>query len=402
MTRPGETVAAVQALFRDGETAAPPLAALPGGERLGLWFRTHDQKRCVATTALVELAGGLPNRDEAAAAVFACDDRYRAAWWPILAARMKDAGRRRDLAELCSAVDQAGPASAMLTGLLPQAALKATGFAELETMLFGAPAEQAVAGPRLLRAMGATADLVEANRGRPAEPVADVNPLEPRANWVRGRLIRSPGADERPRPGPQAVLAGGWDPLTPAEVPANDPPRQATMRWVLVRPWAFLLAQVVFTQEAWSAERIEGGVALELDDAQLNHAHRPYRVEVVVTTRDGSEVACGSLGELLHRLLAYLGVGLLDTATAGHLDDRLGELVRVLQERRVWRFDSRAVAGRRPGYFIHEDFSDACYRAFGSNHFYRLGGTVTGAIRSVCEAWARERVGETAAAAVPA
>jgi hypothetical protein len=391
MGKASDSVAAVRELLTVGETAAEPLAGLTAGRRLGLWSESADRKRCVASAALVHLAAALPGRDEAVAAVFACEERYRAAWLPLVVARLKDAGRRRDLVELCQAIDQVGVASGVLYGLLPTASLKSTGHGELETALFGAPAEQAVAGPRLLRAVGTTALLVEGRRGSPAATLADVDPLDPRICWVRGRLLRLPELEEQPRTGPQAVLAGTWCPLTQAE--AGGDARQATMRWVLHRPWAFVLAQLVFTQEAWAAERSEGGLALELDDTQLNYWHRPYRVEVVVTNRDGDEVVCGSLGELVLRLLEFLGVSLLQPCEPTRLDDRLGELVRVLQDRKVWRFDSRAVGGKRPGYFIHEDFSDACYRAFGSSHFYRLGGQVTGAVRSVCEGWARERLG---------
>ena len=65
---------------------------------------------------------------------------------------------------------------------------------------------------------------------------------DPRIGWVRGRLLRLPDPEEQPWIGPQAVLAGTWCPLTPAE--AGSDPRHATMRWVLHRPWAFVLAEL--------------------------------------------------------------------------------------------------------------------------------------------------------------
>jgi len=40
-----------------------------------------------------------------------------------------------------------------------------------------------------------------------------------------------------------------------------------SMRWVLQRPWAFLLGQMVFTKEAWEAERVSGSLAFELEQA---------------------------------------------------------------------------------------------------------------------------------------
>jgi hypothetical protein len=122
---------------------------------------------------------------------------------------------------------------------------------------------------------------------------------------------------------------------------------------------------------------------------------------VAVTTADGEELLCGTLGGLLLRVLAYLGVT-VQTPAAGPaaLDDRLGPLVRALLERKVYCFDPRAAAGRRPGYLIHEDFSDACYGRFGSNHFYRLGSPLTAAVRAAAEGWARERLRQARAGEV--
>src|SRR5262249_29622923 len=199
-----------------------------------------------------------------------------------------------------------------------------------------------------------------------------------------------------------AVLSGSWAALYPGELgPGSELAKYGTMRWVLLRPWALLLAQVVFTQEAWAAERFEGGLTLELDDDQLGRFHEPGLVRVAVSTADGEEVLCGSLGELLRRVLTYLGVTVLAPSTSGAwLDDRLGPLVHALLERKVWRYDARAAGGQRPGYLIHEEFSYACYRRFGSNYFYRLGTPLYAAVRAASEGWARERLRQARAVEV--
>jgi hypothetical protein len=66
-------------------------------------------------------------------------------------------------------------------------------------------------------------------------------------------------------------------------------------------------------------------------------------------------------------------------------------VIDALVRREVWRFDHGS-GGRRPGYTIHPLFSDACYRALGSRAFYRLGSSITAAVRRVAETWAGDRV----------
>jgi hypothetical protein len=153
-----------------------------------------------------------------------------------------------------------------------------------------------------------------------------------------------------------------------------------------------LLAQVVFTVEAWSAEQISGQMTLELAEDQISNPYEPKRIDVVVTTPDGSEILCGSLGQLVVRVLDRLQVTLLARdEEIERLDERLAGVIRLLLERKVWRFDPRGAGGSRPGYLIDDDFSTSCYRAFGSKYFYRAGSVLTAAIRSSAEQWASEK-----------
>jgi hypothetical protein len=170
------------------------------------------------------------------------------------------------------------------------------------------------------------------------------------------------------------------------------------MRWVLYRPWVMLLAQIAFTQEAWEAEQISGRLALELAEDQLGNPYEPGRVDVVITTADGDEVLCGTLGELLRRVLARLDVALLARPEeAQRLDERLAPVIHLLLEQKVWRFEPHGTGSRRPGYVIDDDFSTSCYRAFGSKYFYRGGSLLTSAIRLTCEQWAKEKLSEAGA-----
>ena len=194
------------------------------------------------------------------------------------------------------------------------------------------------------------------------------------------------------------VLAGSCALLPKAERVPDDSPSQAVMRWVLYRPWIMLLAQIAFTQEAWEAEQISGRLALELAEDQLANPYEPSRVDVVVTTADGDEILCGTLGELLRRVLARLDVTLLARAEeAQRLDERLARVIHLLLEQKVWRFEPHGAGSRRPGYVIDDDFSTSCYRAFGSKYFYRGGSLLTNAIRLTCEQWAQAKLSEAGA-----
>ena len=366
-----------------GESAAGVLSAFTEPLRLGLWSLDQPTDRAIARAGLVQLAARLPNVEETVAAVFACQPELRTAWLRIVAARLREAGKRRDAAELCSAIELLDVASRRIREELPNASLQPTGHQAMETALFGASAEQAVVWPKLLRVIGATAELVEGGRGSPAQPLPKVDPLDPRRTWCSGRVLQLPSPQPSPSGRGSFVLERNCEPLSDTERVADDPPSQAVMRWVLYRPWLTLLAQIAFVQEAWEAEQISGRLALELAEDQLANPYLPSRVDVVVTTPDGNEILCGTLGELVRRVLARLDVTLLARPEeAARLDERLAPVVHVLLEKKVWRFEPRAAGGRRPGYVIDDEFSTSCYRVFGSKYFYRGGSVLTAAIRS--------------------
>ncbi len=361
---------------------------------MGLWFRSADTSRLVASPVLARLADQSLNEQEAVAAVFGCVPEFRSAWLSILAARLKEYGASRNVRELIAAIGKLGRASRAIRKLLPKSRLEATDFNEVELSLFGAPVDQAVAYPRLVRVVSSTAALIEGGQGAAAKPLPDVDPLNPQSCWQQGRLLRLPDLDE---PGPKdahAVLAGTVAPLSEDET-TREARLWSTVGWVLTRPWAFLLAQVVFTQEAWTAERSGSQLTLELPEDLFNHAHEPWQVLVFVTLASGEEVKCGTLGELAQRIIARLGVTLLvppGTPRPLDLDARLAPVVNRLLRERVWRIADFSGLRPRRGYLIDEEFSNLCYRAFGNRYFSRLGSPVTAAIRSECERWAEEKL----------
>jgi len=372
----------LQALLSSGEVAAEQLPGLTAPRDAILW--SERDSLSIATPRLVELMDHLPSLDEAVAALFSTEPDLRTAWLRILLARLREIGGRRDLAALCDAITTAGSlARELVEGLAPS--LAPTAFGELERRILPAAAHEGPAFPVLLRALSATAALLS-QAPAAATAVPEVAWDDPSRTWTPGRLIRLPSREDSIAT--RSVLTGGVH---------DRAGRPDAMRWVLERPWAFLLAQMVFTQEAWGAERVSGGLAFELEAAHLPLFQCPPRVAVVVTLPAGQEVQCGPLGEFVLRTLGQLGVVVLGhRVTADVLDDRLGVVIEALLCHEVWTFEHRT-GGRRSGYTIHPTFSDACYRALGSRAFYRLGSAVTAAIRRVSQTWAGDRVARAGA-----
>jgi hypothetical protein len=385
------TIVALSQLIRTGEAEAASLAAIPEGQSLGLWASPAGGSRAVATPALVELLSRLPDEPEVLIGLASCEPKLRTAWQSIIAARLHEMGQRRDAEFLCAAITELDRAAEAVRKLLPQAKLAPTGFAELENLLFSCPAEQGPAFPKLLRAIGRTSPYVEGRAAPPVQPLPDINPLTPEINWVPNRLLRPPAETDSFSDGPTSVLTGSLSDPLGRESDTTDTPGTARLRWVLHRPWALLLAQVVFTQEAWAAEQNAGSLGLELPDDQENRFDAPARVSVVVTRPTGEEIDCGPLGELIQRVLRQLGVTLLlREDRVKDLDAQLAAVVRKLLHRQVWKFEGRGVKGRRSCYRIHEGFSVNCYRIFGAKYFNRGSSRITAAIRATADQWAAE------------
>lgn len=370
------SVPVLAGLLRQGHARIPQSWGLGGPLATGLWWRT-EAGEAVATPVLVRLAASLPTEGEAIAALLATEPRFREAWLDLQASRLRELGQRGAVDALFDGISALGAAAAVVRPRVAGARLSATAFASVELSLFGAPADQPTAGPGLLRVLGQTAALVEGGIGRPAPALAPVDRRDPLINWVAGRLIQMPGAAGGAAG--DSVLSGAWG--------ACDTERMA---WALSTPWVALLAVLVFTAEAWAAEH-HGGVALELPAEHVAAFAAPPRIDVVVTLADGREVLCGSLGELLLRVLDSLGMAVVPACSAAELDAALGPVVAELLRAGVWAWQPDA----RPRYVISEGFGFDCYRGLGHRYVYQRADDLSHALRSVCVAWARARVEQT-------
>jgi hypothetical protein len=381
-----EPLSSIRQLLSTGETSASSLASLRG-EALGLWRLSAGRTRAIMTPALVQLVRALPHLSEAVGAVLCCDASLRAAWCRIVASYLKELGGRRDATNLIEAIDTLKGAASEVCGMLSSSSSSQTSFIELERHSIHTPAHEAKAIPVLLRVLGATASLLSGSPA-PSLPEIELSNPNPAQWWVSGRVLLWP-SEGLLQEALRGVLAGRISGAT----------NEDSMNWVLHHPWAFLLAQVVFMQEAWLAERVSGCLTLELEESHLSVFHAPPQVLITVTLPSGEEVRCGTLGELLLRTLAELGVSVLaGEVSAYRLDDALSSVITRMLQKEVWRFEHGS-SGRPSSYLIHAKFSDSCYRALGSRVFYRLGSRVTGAIRSAAERWAKERLSRAASVA---
>jgi hypothetical protein len=364
-------------------------------ESHGLVWCDPASRQIILTARGLQVANSLPTESESIAALIACIDKIRFAWMRIVAAVLVEAGARRDALELCQSIETLGLASLPVRESIETASLGRTEFSIYEQELFGSGAEQPANFPKLLRTLGRSAVVKAKSALVKPHRLNQIDPFDPKSDWCAGRILRManlasciPAEQESTT----FVLRGDCSLLSDCERVLGDQAWRELMRWVLYRPWCMLLAHIVFTVEAWRAEQISGQMTLELAEDQISNPYEPKRVDVVVTTPDGSEILCGSLGQLVVRVLDRLQVTLLARdEEIERLDERLAGVIRLLLERKVWRFDPRGAGGSRPGYLIDDDFSTSCYRAFGSKYFYRAGSVLTAAIRTSAEQWASEK-----------
>ena len=383
------TLSAIRQLLRFGEAAAADLDRFEHLHGLGVVRPSEDGKRAVATPSLVRMLRLLGEK-EAEAGVFALYPEVQASWMGIVCARLEEMGIQRDQQALFDAIDQLGASAEIAVQAWEKRGLTPTPFAALEREILGAPAHEAVAAPKLLRAISAAGKTLAYPTAQGLFPLSDVREQDPSENWAKGRILLPPGVE--PVAQVSAVLSGSLTPMKTGE-------SASSIQWALARPWIFLMGQLVFMQEAWQAERISGQLALELDREQLATFHQPIQVNVVVTMPDGAEVHCGTLGELIIRSLEDLGIALLAADVSGKtMDVIISPVINTLLTNEIWTFESGGT-GREPGYQIHSAFSDQCYRTLGSRYFYRKGAHVTMSLRRTCEAWAKERLARVGLAA---
>jgi hypothetical protein len=279
------------------------------------------------------------------------------------------------LVELVSGL---GESSEWVEAQLPSASLDATPTASVERELLGVSAEQSAATPALVRVTAAAYSLQKA-RSQPLLmlPPVDQSGIRAQENWSSGRLLALPES----RADRDFLLCGAGEFATESQ----------SMPWVLANPWILLLAMTAYAQDTWTAEA-RGGLLMELPSAAGGSlgAYHPGAVDVVVVGSEGDETRCGTLGDLLLRVLRHLGVHCFPhQPTQDELNALLAPRVGLLLERRVWRFRDGA-SGTNGQFHIHPGFADECYRIAGSKVFNRTGKHLWQAIRIEAEQWRSE------------
>jgi hypothetical protein len=327
---------------------------------------------------------------ELVCALLAQQIEVRSAWLAIAAARCKEAGQMMDAAPLVELVSGLGKAAAWVEAALASGALHASPYAAFERELLGVSFEQATATPALVRILAVAAQLAQFEDVLPALPKVDASGIQAQQSWVKGRLLALPiveelSADDQKPANPKwpiaaHVLLQGC--ITPA-----IPEGQSTMSWVLAHPWALLLTMLSYAQDAWRAEN-RGGLLLELPAGQ--NAFAPAEVAVTVIGADGDEVRCGSLADVLLKMLASLGLACFPyQPTATELNAQLSPLVGLLLKHSVWRYQDGA-SSQLGQYQIHPQFSDQCYSLPASRVFNRTGKLLWQAARLSAEALHQE------------
>jgi hypothetical protein len=298
----------------------------------------------------------------------------RKPWLSIMAARCQEAGQMPDSGVLVQLITELQGTAAWVGSALSDAQLAAGPYAAIERELLGVSLEQTAATPRLARILSASFAL---QSGRvdplPAMPVIDASGMQANVNWTNGRLLALPGVSADAT----YVLAN----------PIGTLDTTTTMNWVFSQPWALLLAMVTYAQYNWAAEA-RGGLLLELSQGQ--NAVQPSHISVLVQGPEGDERHCGSLAELMLRVLDHLGMHCFpERPVPGSLDTALAGMIGPLLVKTVWRYQDGA-SGQNGQYLIHPDFADACFRLQGNKVFNRTGKHIWQAIRIVAEQWRDE------------
>ena len=200
MTRPLPQVKDLFFVLSDGFVAAPTI----GYESLqsrGLAWTDSAVSQITVTDRGLQVAGLLPTEAEAVAGLLACVADVRCSWLRIVAARLKEAGQRRDIGELCQLIETLGLASREIREAMGDASLGPTAYSKLESELLGSGAEQPVNYPKLVRALGKTAEVMSKEIVTKPIRLKAVDPFEPNDSWCAGRVLQMPCVSApHPRP----------------------------------------------------------------------------------------------------------------------------------------------------------------------------------------------------------
>jgi hypothetical protein len=363
----------------------------------GLWLISEDRKTLITSKNLLMLRQSLNTDLDTVSAIISTQTSYQQAWAKIVSAQLNDAAARNDINALSEQISLLGSGAKAVLSQSNNASLTPTDFKDVENLVFGQGAEQSASYPKLLRALATGTSLVNAspnqeqNKNHDSD-ILELSPIKPTAMstfWHARRLIELPSI-ESAKQGCDYHLNGLVVP------PRNNLDDKQTIDWLMNNPWAYLLAQIIYTQDIWRSEQIAGGLVLEIDPSQIKHFMQPNAIQVVVTTIAGQEVNCGSLAELILRVLDALTIHLLSPLNHQQkietLNTAIIPLIGFMIEAKVWQFiegSSKDI----PQYKTHSHFDRIPTSRIGSIHFARPGKRITAAIREQAESWANELVG---------
>lgn len=374
-------------------------------QQLGLWLFSEDKKTLIASKKLLRLRQSLNTDLDAVAAILATLAELQAVWANIVAAQLNDAAARNDVQVLSEQITNLGGGAGFVLSqtVLSQAqspnstgaSLISTEFTALESFLFGQGAEQGASYPKLLRALSTAAKLVDGLAKSKAQAI-ELLPIgegDVTSHWIAQRLIELPlitQANTKSHANHDYHLSGL------VQAPKSDLNDKQIIGWLVANPWAYLLAQIIYTQDIWRSEQVSGGLALEIEPSQIKHFMQPNTIQVVVTTNTGYEVSCGSLAELILRVLDALDINLLTPLKhllkIEALNAAISPVIGYMISAKVWQF----IEGSNqdiPQYKTHSSFARIPTSRLGTINFARPSKHITAAIREQAQSWANELVG---------
>lgn len=379
----GYPVSALLKLFSHGQCRfTPQLDTL----LTGLAHPASDPKLWSISQKLLKVRSQLSSDEEAVAAILATDNTIRQPWLSVMAGRVKEAGKLSNQDALIQLVTRLGSAAPWVEEAMPSASIAPTEFQNLEQQLLGAGVEQSQSLPVITRVLAAAAQLTQWQ----PYPLPELKPLDdtcnPVQNWVSGRLLQLPelifesnhfASTSTESKQPQMLLKQ----QTPHSSHGN-------LADIAANPWHFLLCAIVYAQDSWAAEQT-GGLLLELPAGQ--QPTHPTEVQVLVEDSEGIEILCGTLAELVTRLLGALGMEIFPrTPDNNALNAMLSPMIQQMLEQKRWRFNE-GLSGEQGYYTIDPAFADKCYEIEGSRLFGRLGRPVWEAVRKQAEQWRKEK-----------
>lgn len=374
-------------------------------QKLGLWLFSDDKITLIASKTLLLLRQSLKTDLDAVAAILATLPEIQTAWANIVAAQLNDAAARNDVQALSEQITNLGGGagfvfsqtvlSQALTSKSTGASLNPTEFTALESFVFGQGAEQSASYPKLLRALSTATKLIDDSK----KLITELNELSPidegdvSSHWLAQRLIELPLITKA---NIKSHVKNGYHLNGLVQAPNSDLNDKATIEWLVANPWAYLLAQIIYTQDVWRSEQVSGGLALEIDSSQIKHFMQPNTIQVVVTTSKGYEVSCGSLAELILRVLDALEIHLLTPLKHPQqieaLNAAISPVIGYMISAKVWQFIEGS-SQDIPQYKTHSCFARIPTSRLGTINFARPSKHIAAAIREQAQSWANELVG---------